>query len=251
MNVFLQGCALFLFSCVLLSSGLSREYDRCVQLRTPTTGSKLDYRLHWTLEEDEVTIAFALEANVPGWIAIGISADGSMTSSGAGSDIMLGYVDDGDCSEGCVNDYWVVTKTGSPPVKLDDRVGGNQSLTFVAGSEVDGVTAIEFTRLLDTGDDVTDHVIDPSSATHIIFAAHTQLDPTSPSEFLQHIAGTNDVRTITFDSEESDCASTPIEGGDGDEDGTEDGSADGSEDGDGTEDGGDGSGSSALNSFLF
>ena len=40
------------------------------------------------------------------WLGFGLSADGSMPSGGAGSDITVSWVDDSSCTGGCAKDYW-------------------------------------------------------------------------------------------------------------------------------------------------
>ncbi|KAL6071461.1 hypothetical protein QOT17_006183 [Balamuthia mandrillaris] len=156
-------------------------------------------RLHWTIREedggnsgnggsDNRTIELALESSATGWSAIGLSTDGTMTSSGRGSDIMLGWISDPvvreegetspegparrqeaeeDCSSGCLHDYWVERKFPTPPVRMDEQwgEGGRADLLLVAAEESDGMTSFEWDRALDTGDTVADRVIDPSVET--------------------------------------------------------------------------------------
>ncbi|KAL6074888.1 hypothetical protein QOT17_003961 [Balamuthia mandrillaris] len=153
-------------------------------------------RLQWTIREegsnsgngssDDRIIELALESSATGWSAIGLSADGTMTSSGRGSDVMLGWISDPivmeegdtsaqgpanrqeeDCSSGCLHDYWVERKFPSPPVMMDEQwgEGGRADLLLVAAEEADGMTSFEWDRALDTGDTVADRVIDPSVET--------------------------------------------------------------------------------------
>ncbi|KAL6078116.1 hypothetical protein QOT17_001724 [Balamuthia mandrillaris] len=179
------------FSC----DALVRSYQNCVELRKQQEHGAV-MRLHWNIREDDSnsndngndnrTLELALESSARGWSAIGISTDGTMTSSGEGSDVMLGWISDPvdggegsaveqskrqdeqeDCSSGCINDYWVETKFPNPPVKMDEQwgEGGRPNLLLVAAEEADGMTIFEWDRPLDTGDVVADRVIDPSVET--------------------------------------------------------------------------------------
>ena len=50
-----------------------------------------NFDMYWTVTGSEVSVQ--LEADVTGWMAIGFSADGTMTGSGSpGSDIAMAYV---------------------------------------------------------------------------------------------------------------------------------------------------------------
>ncbi|KAL6048066.1 formyltetrahydrofolate dehydrogenase [Balamuthia mandrillaris] len=228
-----------LCSLAVLATGLSREYDKCIQL---PNSANIDFRLYYSVEG--ASIAFALYGNFSGWMAVGISTDGSMTSSGDGSDVMLGYVNDDECSEGCLNDYWVTSKSGSPPVKLDTSVEGTSDVTLVAGGEDDGITTIEWSRLLDTGDNVTDRVIDPNSEISLIYACNIGTVPSSTSSFVQHSDGTNHNYAITLATQTSTCTAPTPDGDDG-----EDGD-DGDDGDDGKEDGGDATVLSSLLSLV-
>ncbi|KAL6049040.1 hypothetical protein QOT17_020710 [Balamuthia mandrillaris] len=187
-------------------------------------------RLHWNIREDDSnsndngndnrTLELALESSARGWSAIGISTDGTMTSSGEGSDVMLGWISDPvdggegsaveqskrqdeqeDCSSGCINDYWVETKFPNPPVKMDEQwgEGGRPNLLLVAAEEADGMTIFEWDRPLDTGDVVADRVIDPSVETFVIFAANEEEKPENSTFFLQHTGLTYSRVSIQFD----------------------------------------------------
>ena len=59
-----------------------------------------------------------------GWIALGFSTDGSMSSNGEGSDIVMGYLD--PQNEGQANDYFALSR--SQP-ELDEQ----QNIAFTEG----------------------------------------------------------------------------------------------------------------------
>ena len=80
-------------------------YTGCIVLDTAT-----DFRLWWrTLPNARIELA--MYARVSGYMSIGLSTDGSMHSSGAGSDVMLAWVSaSGACSFGCVSDQWATAR---------------------------------------------------------------------------------------------------------------------------------------------
>jgi len=62
-----------------------------------------DVSMHCTLSQDRLSITVTVTYNGDGWLGIGISPDGTMAGSGAGSDIMV-------CSDGHVKRYWVTSR---------------------------------------------------------------------------------------------------------------------------------------------
>ena len=64
--------------------------------------------MSWNYGGDNITIT--MSAMTRGWIGFGVSADGTMGTTGEISDIAVMWVDPADsakCSTGCVYDYWI------------------------------------------------------------------------------------------------------------------------------------------------
>ena len=128
------------------------EYDTTLRM------AEGRYTLAWTIEGDR--IHFAMAAHTEGWVAVGL--DPIVVADNA--DLIFGWVDDQGRpfvvdahSQGAYGPY--------PP---DTRIGGSDDILDYAGSEREGVTTLEFTRLLDTGDS-HDSVIQPRGGNKIIW----------------------------------------------------------------------------------
>lgn len=93
------------------------------------------------IDGDKVRIA--LRAKTNGYVAIGFDPSERMKDA----DIVLGFVKDG---QAVVTDMFSTGVTGPHPP--DDQQGGRNDVTVFGGSKKDGVTVIEFERLLTTGD---------------------------------------------------------------------------------------------------
>lgn len=106
----------------------------------------------------EGEISVLLEGTTTGWLAFAYGDEALLMEP---SDVVLGYVD----GEGTavVKAYKVLGKS----ISADDE-DEDVELTAISGSEVDGVTTIEYTRALDTGM----FPIDPTSSALGTNAAH-------------------------------------------------------------------------------
>ena len=99
--------------------------------------------LHFRVDGDDLVAALA--APTTGWVSVGFAPDDGM----AGANYVFGYVAEG---ETVVYDMYG-TKPGGPDSHPPDTdLGGTDDLLDVAGSEVDGITTIEFRIPLDSGD---------------------------------------------------------------------------------------------------
>jgi len=98
------------------------------------------FRLAYTVTDDGI-ISIGIKAKTGGWVAIAIG------SPHGRSDIWIGYVSAGQVTFLDTHD---ASESGAHP--LDTASGGTNDLTNVTGSEVSGITTIEFKRKLDTGD---------------------------------------------------------------------------------------------------
>lgn len=101
------------------------------------------YKLYWS--NNETQVFFAIEAKTEGWVGIGFQPpDGNKK---LGVDFILGYIDLGVPK---MLDMYSEEETG--PHQFDDFFGGSQDILSFSGTEADGITIIEFSRMLDTGD---------------------------------------------------------------------------------------------------
>ncbi|CAF3793088.1 unnamed protein product [Rotaria sp. Silwood1] len=126
--------------------------------------------LWWTIDDVRKEITFDLHIRTTGWIALGISPGGGMT----GADIGVGWVD----SRGRVyfQDRYA---SGFAQPMIDNTTN---DWFAVQGRELNGWTAIQFKRLLDTCDSM-DYPI--KSGTNILIYAYGLVDP-DESEISYH-----------------------------------------------------------------
>ncbi|GMH46196.1 hypothetical protein BSKO_14164 [Bryopsis sp. KO-2023] len=127
------------------------------------------YTIDWEMESigGSDYIRVTLTVQTEGWVGFGIARDSS--SAMVGADIMVGNVVGGVDS---VSDYWADAKAEPG---LDTSLGGRNDVELISGSEIAGVTKIEFRRKLSTGDS-RDRDINSSGLTDIIFAYHATSD---------------------------------------------------------------------------
>lgn len=137
--------------CVLGAVGVSarlaaQQIDGVVSegeypFRTELAGGA--FRLHWSLQGDAITIA--ISADTEGWVAVGTGPGPIM----ADADMMFGWVDaDGTAF---MRDSYSIDTYGPHPT--DEELGGRMDITAYAGTEKDGVTTLEFSRPMRTGDE--------------------------------------------------------------------------------------------------
>jgi len=138
-------CALFMLVTVAQSS----DYQHSLTFEKMT--------FDWSVNGD--TLAVKLAAPTTSWVAIGFNPSKQMKDA----DIVIGYVKKGKVK---ISDEYGVAATRH---KSDEKVGGADNVTVVGGSEENGVTTIEFTIPLNSGDD-KDFAIDPNADTKLIWA---------------------------------------------------------------------------------
>lgn len=177
------------------------DFDNCVKLQA----SVYDYRMYWSIVGDNIEIGLAAKVN--GWMGVGISTDGSMDSSGNGSDVWVGWIggDIGACAGpgGCVLDYRATA------LQQPIRDATSHLLNRSFGS-IDGYKWVKFQRLLVTNDS-QDRDITPDEPQYVIHALGNSL-PTDIDTFETHIAGTNYPTYIQFGQSQwacNDSAPTP------------------------------------------
>lgn len=102
-----------------------------------------DMRFLWRLREDSLDIKLA--APTKGWVAVGFAPDGALNMKGA--DLVIGSVRAGKVE---VFDHYGTMKDKHQD---DERLGGKSDISNVSGLEADGVTEVQFTLPLNSGDD--------------------------------------------------------------------------------------------------
>ena len=112
--------------------GQATEYDHEVQSKKIT--------FSWKVAGD--TLAVKIAAETKGWGAVGFNPSSKMK----GADFVLGYVKNGKAK---IRDDFGSSKTSHKP---DKKLGGTSDVTLIGGEEVGGVTTIEFTIPLKSGD---------------------------------------------------------------------------------------------------
>ncbi|MFW6056275.1 MAG: DOMON domain-containing protein [Chloroflexota bacterium] len=127
------------------------------------------YLLYWSRLDD--TVHMGIEAETEGWVAVGIQPGNAMQDA----DIIIGFVADAQVT---VEDHYSTGRFG--PHKPDTEQGGTNDILAFGGKEADGVTVIEFSRKLDTGDEYDNPLT--AGATNAVIWAYGTADNTS----LQH-----------------------------------------------------------------
>lgn len=112
------------------------------------------------IEVVEDTLQVALSAETTGWISIGFDPSRMM----ADANIIIAYVKDGELH--IADDYG----TGPMSHDRDTAHGGTHDIVAATGREEEGVTAVEFTIPLDSGDDM-DKPLVPGN-TYLVLVAH-------------------------------------------------------------------------------
>ena len=104
------------------------------------TGS---YELSW--KSDGEMVYFGIRVETDGWVSLGIQPGDAMKDA----DIIIGYVDDGTVE---VSDHYSTGTFG--PHSPDTEQGGTDDILTSGGATDGDYTVIEFSRLLQTGDDL-------------------------------------------------------------------------------------------------
>lgn len=177
--------------------------DNCKILDT-----EVNYKLSWSKRNDDYILS--MEAKCEGWIAMGLSADGTMRGGRKKtdySDIAMGYIRSGGCENGCLNDYY---STDNVIPELDKR----NDLTLISASRKDGVMKFMFSRKGDTKDARDYSMKDVAS---LIWACNTDSSqaPVSPMNFVQHDHHTTNTITVNFPAGTADVAGVPLANCDG------------------------------------
>jgi len=116
-----------------------------------------DFSLDWQIDGE--TLAIRLSAQTNGWVGIGFNPETRMM----GANIIIGYVKKGKVK--------ISDEFGHKKLKhsKDTKLGGENNVTVVGGSEEGKTTTIEFTIPLNSGDQ-SDGSIDPTGDNIILLA---------------------------------------------------------------------------------
>jgi hypothetical protein len=148
----LRNSLLFIASlAILCTSGVAMAADYAHEL----TVKKMTFS--WTVNGDMLDIK--LSAKTTGWVAVGFNPNKKMQ----GANIIIGYVKNGKV---VINDEFGSGKTSHTG---DTKQGGQDNILNKKGSESGGVTTLEFSIPMKSGDS-TDTVIDPTANTKVILA---------------------------------------------------------------------------------
>jgi len=135
--------------CLSVMKTQAAEYDHEIQV------NKISFA--WKVAGD--TLAVKLTAETEGWVGIGFNPEHEMK----GANFILGYVKDGVVE--LDDDFG----NGKNSHKADTKLDGTSDVTLVGGTETDGMTSIEFTIPLNSGDK-TDTTIDATGENTILLA---------------------------------------------------------------------------------
>lgn len=111
----------------------------------------------WRIDGDVLAVKMAAETD--GWVGIGFNPSKEMKDA----NFVLGYVKKGKAK--IIDEYGSTERTH----KSDKKLGGTTDAVLVSGTEEGGITTIEFTIPLDSGDK-NDVAIDPNGDTVVLLA---------------------------------------------------------------------------------
>ncbi|MFW6181608.1 MAG: DOMON domain-containing protein, partial [Spirochaetota bacterium] len=117
------------------------------------------FTLAWSARGEGIT--FGMSAQTEGWVAVGIDPVVVLDNA----DIVYGWVDDRSGEARVIDAHSLGAHGPTPP---DTSRGGTGDIIDFAGIQRNGVTTIEFSRLLDTGDPL-DAVLRPGDGNKLIW----------------------------------------------------------------------------------
>lgn len=120
--------------------------------------------VYWTIVDDVIYIG--LEAPAQGYLAWGIEVEVEGVDR---YDIVMGFVKDGELAT-----VDVFASEPHPGHRPDVDQGGTDDILAAAGSEANGVTTIEFSRKLNTGDEFDNAIVEGALETYIAY--HREAD---------------------------------------------------------------------------
>ena len=133
--------------------------------------SPIQMSLYWSIVGD--TLYIGLRASAEGWLAINFMA---MMGGDIHGDTIIGYVDPGLFSDKLQLADQVAPEEGHFPHMDDTQQGGEDNILDKDGTENGGVTIIEFSRKLNTGDANDVAIMDDGMGTMIMLAYSPDAD---------------------------------------------------------------------------
>ncbi len=117
-----------------------------------------DFSFMWRFEGSNLEVKLSYPGT--GWVAVGFGAENKMK----GANIIIGSVDKGELT---IEDHY-----GNSPIshKEDVRLDGSNDIISASGTESGGVTTIEFTIPLSSGDENDKELVE-GKVYRVIFAA--------------------------------------------------------------------------------
>jgi hypothetical protein len=148
-----------LFACLLSTSVTAATYDHEVTAK--------DMTFAWKVDGD--TLHAKMSAKTKGWVGVGFNPSNKMKDA----NFILGYVKDGKAE---VVDHFGTKATGHD---ADSKNGGSDDVTLVAGTEDNGLTTIEFTMPINSGDKM-DSALNADGDTILLLAYGPDRDSLKP-----------------------------------------------------------------------
>ena len=119
-----------------------------------------DISFSWSVAGED--LAVKIVAKTDGWVGIGFNPSNKMKDA----NYVLGYVKDGKAE---ISDEF---GTRDNAHDTDEKLGGTSDVVLVGGSEEGGITTIEFTMPLDSGDSYDRPIqIDGDAVVHLAYGA--------------------------------------------------------------------------------
>ncbi len=144
--VFISGILAVFF---LATQGYCKEYDHSLEVN--------NMNFSWKIDGENLIVK--LSGKTTGWVGIGFNPSKRMKDA----NYVLGFVKKGKAK--VTDDFGVEEKKH----KADEKLGGKSDVTLIGGSEEDGMTTVEFSLPLDSGD-TKDTVIDLNGDTTVLLA---------------------------------------------------------------------------------
>ncbi len=155
------------------------------------------FTLHWKVDGEEIRMAMA--GQTVGWVSIGFEPSTGMMDA----DMVFGWVSLSDPS--IVDAYSTGIYGPHPP---DSELGGTDDIRTYGGREIPGLTVMEFTRKLDTGDSF-DKAIPRNGTLKFIWAIG--FDDSFTSQHASRGSGTIELRVDENETEPPENETDPRE----------------------------------------
>ena len=145
-------------SLALFADGKGEDFEvPAMEGYESVTADGLAINVQWMITGENLNVQ--VTAATTGWIAVGFDPSSKMKDA----NILIGYVSDGNAF--LRDDFGIGAVKHGP----DTENGGTENFSELSGSEKDGVTQLQFTIPLDSGDPL-DKPLTPGSSYKIIVA---------------------------------------------------------------------------------